>query len=119
MRALVLGTFLLACSSSNDDKPPQPTTPCGQSIAVVGGAIEATLVRPDPEAFRMSAGLVPEKDCAGIPELVGDWEGYLKAPDPARKRELLTRLEQLAAQHHWIPSGSIMRAIQAAKIDQP
>jgi hypothetical protein len=117
MRAFVLGTVLLACSSSKDEKPPQPTTPCGQSIAVVGGAIDATLVRPDAEAFRMSAELTPAKDCAGIAELVGDWEAYLKAPAPARKRELLVRLEELAAQHRWFPSGSILRAIQAAKAD--
>ena len=117
MRALVLGTLLLACSSK-DDKPPQPTTPCGQSIAVVGGAIEATLVQPDAEAFRMGAELTPAKDCAGIPELVGDWEAYLKAPEPTRKRELLGRLEELAAQHRWVPSGSILRAIQAAKAGQ-
>jgi nitrous oxide reductase accessory protein NosL len=117
MRALVLGALLLACSSSKDDKPPQPTTPCGQSIAVVGGAIEATLVRPDAEAFRMGAELTPAKDCDGIPELIGNWEAYLKAPEPSRKRELLVRLEELAAEHHWIPSGAILRAIQAAKAD--
>jgi hypothetical protein len=117
MRALVLGALLLACSSSKDDKPPQPTTPCGQSIAVVGGAIEATLVRPDAEAFRMAAELTPAKDCAGIPELVGNWAAYLKAPEPSRKRELLVRLEELATQYGWIPSGSILRAIQAAKAD--
>jgi hypothetical protein len=117
MRALALMAVLVACSSSNDAKPPQPTTPCGQSIAVVGGAIEATLARPDPEAFLMAAGLVPEKNCAGVAELVGDWEAYLKAPEPSRKRELLERLEQLAAQHRWMPSGSLLRAIEAAKAE--
>jgi DNA-binding SARP family transcriptional activator len=118
MRALVVGTLVLACSSSSkQDKPPQPTTPCGQSIAVVGGAIEATLARPDAEAFRMSAEALPARDCADIPELVADWEAYLKAPEPTRKRALLRRLEELAAQHRWIPSGSILRAIQQAKAD--
>jgi hypothetical protein len=118
MRALVVATLVVACSSPKADKSPQPTTPCGQSIAVVGGAIEATLVRPDAEAFRMGAELAPARDCAGVPELVSDWEAYLKAPEPARKRELLMRLDELAAQHGWIPSGSILRAIQAAKADQ-
>jgi hypothetical protein len=117
MRALVVATLVLACSSSKDDKPPQPTTPCGQSIAFVGGAIEATLARPDAEAFHMGAEAMPERDCAGIPELVRDWEAYLRAPEPARKRELLARLEGLAVQHHWIPSPSIERAIQQAKAD--
>lgn len=110
MRLLVLA--LLACSSSKPDKP-QPTTPCGQSIALVGGAIEATLAQPDAEAFRASAELVPERQCDGIPELVDDWEAYLKAPDPARKRELLTRLEALAAQHQWTPSGPLLRTIRS------
>lgn len=66
----------------------------------------------------MAAGLAPERNCAGIPELVSDWEAYLTAPEPRRRRELLTRLEELAAQHRWFPSGSLMRAIQAAKAEQ-
>ena len=103
MRAFVVGTLLLACSSSKNAPPPQPSTPCGQSIAVVGGAIGAMLARPDAEAFRMASELAPAKDCAGVPELVSDWEAYLKAPEPARKRELLIRVEELAAQHGWKP----------------
>ena len=114
MRALVLAIVLVACSSSKEDQPPQPTTPCGQAIAVVGGAMEATLDRPDAQAFHMAAELAPAKDCDGVPELVGDWEAYLKAPEPARKRELLTRLGELAAQHHWKPPVSIQRAIHGA-----
>jgi hypothetical protein len=115
MRAFVVAILVLGCSSSKTDKPPQPTTPCGQSIAVVGGAMEATLARPDAEAFHMAAELTPAKDCAGIAELVSDWEAYLKAPEPTRKRELLKRLEALAAQHHWSPSGGIQRAIDEAR----
>lgn len=115
MRGFALATLLLACSSAKEDKPPQPTTPCGQSIAVIGGAIEATLAHPDVEAFRMAAALAPEKQCAGVPELVADWAAYLRAPEPNRKRELLTRLEELAAQHHWTPAGSFMQTIEAAK----
>jgi hypothetical protein len=117
MRALSLVAMLLACSSSKEEKPPQPTTPCGQAIAVVGGAIEATLAHPDAKAFHMATELAPAKDCAGIPELVHGWEAYLGAPDPARKRDLLTRLEELAAQHRWTPPGSFMQTIEAAKAE--
>ena len=116
MRALSLVVMVVACSSSKEDKP-QPTTPCGQAIAVVGGAIEATLAHPDAKAFHMAAELAPAKDCAGIAELVRGWEAYLGAPDPARKRDLLTRLEELAAQHHWTPPGSFMQTIEAAKAE--
>jgi hypothetical protein len=115
MRPVILAAFVLGCSSSKTDKPPQPTTPCGQSIAVVGGAIEATLAVPDAEAFRAAVELAPARDCDGIAELVSDWEAYLKSPEPTRKRDALLRLEELAAQHRWVPSGSILRAIQAAR----
>jgi hypothetical protein len=117
MRALALGLVLACSSSAKDDKPPQPATPCGQSIAVIGGAIEATLVRHDAEAFRMGAEAAPAKNCAGIPELVNDWEAYLKAPEPARKRALLGRLEELAKQHGWTPAGSSLREIEAARAE--
>jgi hypothetical protein len=107
--------LLVACSSSKQAEPPQPTTPCGKSIAVVGGAIEATLERADADAFHMAAESVPQRDCAGIPELVRDWEAYLRAPQPARRRDLLMRLGDLAAQHQWILPGELFRAIQAAQ----
>lgn len=66
----------------------------------------------------MAAELAPERNCAGVPELVSDWEAYLKAPEPTRKRELLVRLEELAARHRWFPSGPLMEAVQAAKAEQ-